>query len=74
MAASLQAPTLFLIANDLSRMQVLADIDEADIGQLGPDSRVTFTVMPIRRTCSMDALLRFVLRRKRCRTWLRTPQ
>ena len=25
-------------------MQVLADIDEADIGQLGPDSRVTFTV------------------------------
>ena len=43
-AASLQAPTLFLIANDLRRMQVLADIDEADIGQLGPDSRVTFAV------------------------------
>ena len=43
-AASLQAPTLFLIANDLRQMQVLADIDEADIGQLGPDSRVTFTV------------------------------
>ena len=43
-AASLQAPTLFLIAKDLSQMQVLADIDEADIGQLGPDSRVTFTV------------------------------
>jgi HlyD family secretion protein len=43
-AASLQAPTLFLIANDLKKMQVLANIDEADIGQLGPDSRVTFTV------------------------------
>jgi HlyD family secretion protein len=43
-AASLQAPTLFLIANDLTAMQVLADIDEADVGQLGPDSRVTFTV------------------------------
>ena len=43
-AASFQAPTLFLIAQDLSQMQVLADIDEADIGQLGPDSRVTFTV------------------------------
>lgn len=43
-AASLQAPTLFLIAKDLRQMQVLADIDEADIGQLGPDSRVTFTV------------------------------
>ncbi|HYP09034.1 MAG TPA: efflux RND transporter periplasmic adaptor subunit [Bryobacteraceae bacterium] len=43
-AASLQAPTLFLIAQDLSKMQVLADIDEADIGQLGAESRVTFTV------------------------------
>lgn len=43
-AASLQAPTLFLVANDLRRMQVLADIDEADVGQLHPESRVTFTV------------------------------
>jgi HlyD family secretion protein len=43
-SASLQAPTLFLIANDLARMQVLADIDEADVGQLRPDSAVTFTV------------------------------
>ncbi|HEU0123398.1 MAG TPA: efflux RND transporter periplasmic adaptor subunit [Bryobacteraceae bacterium] len=43
-AASLQAPTLFLIANDLTKMQVLADIDEADVGQLSPDSKVTFTV------------------------------
>ena len=43
-AASLQAPTLFLIANDLTRMQVLADIDEADVGQLQPQSRVNFTV------------------------------
>jgi HlyD family secretion protein len=43
-AASLQAPVLFLIANDLTRMQVLAEIDEADVGQLQPQSRVTFTV------------------------------
>ena len=43
-AASLQAPTLFLIANDLTQMQVLANIDEADVGQLTPDSKVTFTV------------------------------
>lgn len=43
-AASLQAPTLFLIANDLTKMQVLADIDEADVGQLGPQSKATFTV------------------------------
>jgi HlyD family secretion protein len=43
-AASLQAPTLFLIANDLTRMQVLADIDEADVGQLVADTEVAFTV------------------------------
>jgi HlyD family secretion protein len=43
-AASLQAPTLFLIANDLTKMQVLADIDEADVGQLNPESPVSFTV------------------------------
>src|SRR5207237_7457135 len=43
-AASLQAPTVFLIANDLTRMRVLANIDEADIAQLGADSKVSFTV------------------------------
>jgi HlyD family secretion protein len=43
-AASLQAPTLFLIANDLTQMQVLADIDEADVGQLSVDNKVTFAV------------------------------
>jgi HlyD family secretion protein len=43
-AASLQAPVLFLIANDLTRMQVLADIDEADVGQLRAGLPVKFTV------------------------------
>ena len=43
-AASLQAPVLFLIAQDLTKMQVLADVDEADVGQLSPDSKVSFTV------------------------------
>src|ERR1041385_3520223 len=43
-AASLQAPVLFLIANDLTRMQVLANIDEADVGQLKAGSKVSFTV------------------------------
>ncbi len=33
-AASFQAPVLFIIANDLSRMQILANIDEADVGKL----------------------------------------
>jgi len=43
-AASLQAPTLFTIAQDLRQMQVEADIDEADIGQVQPGQRATFTV------------------------------
>jgi HlyD family secretion protein len=43
-AASLQAPTLFTIANDLTRMQVEADVDEAFIGQVEKDQPVNFTV------------------------------
>ena len=43
-AASLQAPTLFTIANDLTRMQVEADVDEAFIGQVHEGQPVSFTV------------------------------
>jgi HlyD family secretion protein len=43
-AASLSAPVLFLIANDLSRMQVKANIDEADIGKITNEVQVAFTV------------------------------
>ena len=43
-AASLEAPVLFLIAQDLTKMQVLADIDKAGVGQLSPDSKVSLTV------------------------------
>lgn len=43
-AASLQAPTLFVLANDLSHMQVNASIDEADIGKIKPGEHATFTV------------------------------
>lgn len=43
-AASLQAPTLFTIANDLTRMQVEAEVDEAFIGQVEEGQAVTFTV------------------------------
>ena len=47
-AASLQAPQLFLIANDLSRMQILASVDESDIGQIRAGQPVTFTVQAYR--------------------------
>jgi HlyD family secretion protein len=43
-AASMQAPTLFTIANDLGRMQVNASVDEADIGNISSSDNVKFTV------------------------------
>ena len=43
-AASLQAPELFLIAADLTKMRVIANIDESDVGRIRPNQRVTFTV------------------------------
>jgi len=43
-AASLSAPTLFTIANDLTQMQVIANIDQADIGLVEQAKSVKFTV------------------------------
>jgi HlyD family secretion protein len=43
-AASFSTPTLFAIANDLTKMQVQASIDEADIGKIQNGQDVTFTV------------------------------
>jgi HlyD family secretion protein len=43
-AASLATPQLFLIANDLSRMQILASVDESDIGMIRADQPVRFSV------------------------------
>ena len=43
-AASLQAPILFTIAQDLTKMQVETSVDEADIGKIRLDAPVTFTV------------------------------
>ena len=43
-AASLQAPVLFTIAQDLTKMQVETSVDEADIGRIRVEDRATFTV------------------------------
>ena len=43
-AASMQAPTLFVLAADLTKMQVNANIDEADVGRIRPGQHVTFRV------------------------------
>ncbi len=43
-ASSMNAPTLFIIAADLTKMQVVANIDEADVGRMRPGQNVTFRV------------------------------
>ena len=43
-AAGFETPTLFTIAKDLTEMQVIADVDEADIGQVATGQRVQFSV------------------------------
>lgn len=50
-AASLQAPVLFTLAEDLAQMQIEVDVDEADVGQVHEGQQATFTVdaYPARR-------------------------
>ena len=43
-ASSMNAPTLFVIAADLTKMQVVANIDEADVGRMRPSQNVNFRV------------------------------
>ena len=43
-AASMQAPTLFVLAADLTKMQVVANLDESDVGRIRPGQRVSFRV------------------------------
>ncbi|WP_296577631.1 efflux RND transporter periplasmic adaptor subunit [Phreatobacter sp.] len=43
-AASLQAPTLFLVAQDLTSMEIYANVDEADVGRVRSGQPVTFSV------------------------------
>lgn len=43
-AATLQAPRLFTIAEDLAQMEVQVDVDEADVGRVRPGQSATFTV------------------------------
>jgi HlyD family secretion protein len=46
-AASFSAPKLFVIAEDLSRMQILASVDESDIGKIDAGQTATFTVQSL---------------------------
>ena len=69
-AASLQAPVLFTIAQDLSRMEVHAAIDEADVGKLHEGQEATFTVDAYPgETFHGDASSRSARSRPSRRTW-----
>ena len=43
-AASMNAPVLYLLAADLTKMKVKASVDESDVGKIRPGQRVTFGV------------------------------
>ena len=74
-AASFQAPTLFVIAQDLRRMQVDTNVGEADVGRLTAGMTATFTVDAYpnqaihRASCG-----RFATPRRRCKTWSPTTR
>ena len=68
-AASLQAPTLFVIAEDLAKMQVDTSVAEADIGKLRAGMEATFTVDAYPGEALPRAPSgRSGTRRRRCRT------
>jgi len=60
-ATSFQAPVLFTIAEDLKKMEVQVDVDEADIGKVREGQKATFTVdaFPDRRFDAQITQLRF---------------
>lgn len=60
-AASLQAPTLFTIAQDLSRMQIETDVDEAFIGMIHEGQTVTFSVFAYPRETFVGKLVQIRL-------------
>ena len=60
-AASLQAPVLFTLAENLAQMELQVDVDEADVGQVKPEQTATFTVdaYPERRYPARIDLVRY---------------
>ena len=67
-AASLQAPVIFTIANDLTKMQIDANVAEADVGAVAVDQNVDFTVDAFPIAPSTARSSRCATRRSRCRT------
>lgn len=72
-AASFETPTLFEVAEDLSKMQIEASVSEADIGYIKPDMPVLLLLTLIRTTLLPAQSVRFVCRRPKTKTSLCTP-
>ena len=68
-AASLQAPVLFTIANDLTKMQIDANVAEADVGAVAVDQDVEFTVDAFPNRTFRARSRRCATRPPRCKTW-----
>lgn len=73
-AASFSAPTLFIIANDISKMQIDALVSEADIGTIDTNQTVNFTVDAYPAAISTGRCSRFAIFRRRTRTWFATTR
>lgn len=67
-AASFQTPTLFLIATDLTAMEVDTNVTESDIGGIKDGENASFTVESFPSDPSMRRCCKFAKRHKRCRT------
>ena len=67
-AASMNAPVLFVLAADLTKMQVNANIDEADVGRMRPGQVVTFRVDAYPTEIFTGAVQQVRLQPTTCRT------
>jgi HlyD family secretion protein len=68
-AASLSAPKLFTLAEDLSHVQILAQVDESDIGQVAIGNSVTFKVDAYPEDTFDGSVEQIRLAPVRCKTW-----
>ena len=66
--AGMYAPTLYILAADLTKMQVNANIDEADVGTMRPGQHVTFRVDAFPNETFRNRFNRCACSRRRCRT------
>ena len=65
----MNAPTLFVLAADLTQMQVVANVDESDVGRMRPGQSVSFQVDAYPNERSRAPCRRCACSRLSCRTW-----